>query len=280
MILRSTNKIDYELDKSITVEEFIKEVIERDDERHLKYYGIILNAELYSRNMVLYYQDGVLKSHHSSGLRMDYNDYLDCEITKKYVADYITVANIRDFKKDYDGEDGNKPRKIVNKGLSKEMMNKMSKSLEESIEKSKREQMERDIINKVTSAHTLKEVTFEDLVRCVSQIAAYMDTEKSNKINDDYCLNWTIDGLREENRVSKDQIKWLEYKVDLLQNIKKSKYRDKRIKYLEDELVRNGIRLQEKVEHNAQRKLLKPRKSGSQKFEETLAKLKEQGKIK
>lgn len=223
MILRSINKIDYELEKEMTVEEFIKEIIETDDERHLKYYGIILKAKLNSRNMVLYYQDGILKSHHSSGLRMDFDDYLDYEITKKYVADYITVDNIRDLKKDYNGEDGNKPRKIVNKGLSKEMMNKMSKSLEESIEKSKRDQMERDILNKVTSAHTLKEVTFEDLVRCVSLIAVYMDTEKSNKINDDYCLNWTIDGLREENRVLKDQIKWLEYKVDLLQNIKKSK---------------------------------------------------------
>lgn len=217
MILRSINKIDYELEKSITVEEFIKEVIERDDERHLKYYGIILKAELYSRNMVLYYQDGILKSHHSSGLRMDYDDYLNYEITKKYMTDYITVGNIRDFKKDYDGEDGNKPRRILNKGLSKEMMKKLNESLEESIGKSKREQMERDIINKVTSAHNLKEVTFEDLVRCVSQIAVHTDDMKFKKGNDDYLLKWTIKGLQDENKALKEQIKWLEYKFNLLQ---------------------------------------------------------------
>ena len=70
MILRSINKIDYELEKEMTVEEFIKEVIERDNECHLKYYGISLKAELYSRNMVLYYQDGILKSHHNGGMRM------------------------------------------------------------------------------------------------------------------------------------------------------------------------------------------------------------------
>lgn len=57
------------------------------------------------------------------------------------------------------------------------------------------------------------------------------------------------------------------------------KYRDKRIKYLEDELIRNGIKLQEEIENNTHRKLVKPRKSGKQKFDEALEKLKKEGKI-
>ena len=200
MILRNTNNREYNLHKEITVGEFIKEIIENDNDKNLK-----------CKNMILYYQDGILKSQHTTGCKMDYSDYLNHQIVKTYGADYIGLDNIKEFDKDHDGEDANKPPKIINTKLSKEEVDEICQD----VLKEFSDKFEKDrIINKIRWVHLRENINFDDLVECVAVLI--------EKFEDNYyeqnCKRSKIEELQVYNKVLQAQVKWLEYKMDLLLN--------------------------------------------------------------
>ena len=118
MILRSTNDKRYFLEKEITLIEFINSVIEKDEDKELKYYGVHLLENISTRNMVLYYQKGELKSHHTTFCKFEYKDYLNSLIDKGYFCDYIKVKHINSFDKDNSEEDNKIELQQVEKDLS------------------------------------------------------------------------------------------------------------------------------------------------------------------
>ncbi|NSB12135.1 hypothetical protein [Clostridium beijerinckii] len=214
MILRNTEGKSYELEREMTVGEFIKEIIEKDRERYLKYFRITLKAKLSGKNMVFYYQDGILKSQHTTGNRMDYENYMNYDIFESYGAKYISVDNIWDFEHDYEKTDCNINK--VDKEHGKNTENKSNKEVcMEIIEEIKRKSEDKAKITKVQYPNG-KEVTSGDLVECIRQIAWNMDKYNSQESSQDF----EIDRLKLENKMLKSQIKWLEYKIDLLQKKK------------------------------------------------------------
>ncbi|EOU1742887.1 hypothetical protein LTY04_001112 [Clostridium perfringens] len=46
------------------------------------------------QNMILYFQDGVLKSHHTTYQKFDYNDVLDYEISPSYRVKYVLLEDV------------------------------------------------------------------------------------------------------------------------------------------------------------------------------------------
>lgn len=210
MILRNTNGRDLKLERTMTVDEFIKEIVENDNERVFKYYVISLKANLHSRNMRLYYQDGVLKSQHTTGSKLDYNDYLNYEIWESYCSKYRTVDNIWNYSYDSNAGDGNKPKKIDNERRDpKKFKEKCDKIFEEIRIKDEA----RAKINKIKWNLKGEEITFEDLVKCVKQLTWDVDSCESENRS----LRSDLNRLKEENQMLYSQIKWLEYKIDLLQ---------------------------------------------------------------
>lgn len=210
MILRNTDGRSHDLEKEMTVGEFIKEIIEKDEERDLKYYRISLKANLHSRNMVLLYQNGILKSHHTTGSKLDYNDYLNYKIWESYGANYISIDNIWDYKKDFSAEDGNKPEKIENKARDPK---KLKEICDKTFEKIKREDEARAKVNKIKWNLKNEKITFEDLLGCIRQMTWDMDKH----VSDEYSKNWGIERMQRENEILQSQVEWLEYKIDLLQ---------------------------------------------------------------
>lgn len=85
----------------------------------------------------------------------------------------------------------------------------------EIIEEIKRKSEDKAKITKVQYPNG-KEVTSGDLVECIRQIAWNMDKYNSQESSQDF----EIDRLKLENKMLKSQIKWLEYKIDLLQKKK------------------------------------------------------------
>lgn len=78
-----------------TVKEFIYEEIMKIDGKENKYFRICTKkAYDKKQNMLLYFQDGKLKSHHSTKRKFDYNDVLDYEIFEFYSMDDLKVSNI------------------------------------------------------------------------------------------------------------------------------------------------------------------------------------------
>ena len=51
--------------------------------------------------MILYFQDGVLKSHHTSFGKFDYNDVLNYEVSPSYRVKYIVLEDILSLDADY-----------------------------------------------------------------------------------------------------------------------------------------------------------------------------------
>lgn len=78
-----------------TVREFINEELMKIDGKENKYFRICTKKEYYGKkNLLLYFQDGKLKSHHSTQIAFDYNDVLDYEIYGFYSMDDLKVTNI------------------------------------------------------------------------------------------------------------------------------------------------------------------------------------------
>lgn len=202
MILRSTNDKRYFLEKEITLIEFINSVIEKDEDKELKYYGVHLLENISTRNMVLYYQKGELKSHHTTFCKFEYKDYLNSLIDKGYFCDYIKVKHINSFDKDNSEEDNKIELQQVEKDLSD--------SIEEMIKEMQIESNRREVKEKFKWDR--KNTTEEDI-----KYALKVVIEDYEKLKDNYSnLNFSFEREVEMNKKLNEKIKWLEYKLDLL----------------------------------------------------------------
>nr|WP_321026997.1 hypothetical protein [Clostridium neonatale]DAW05981.1 MAG TPA: hypothetical protein [Caudoviricetes sp.] len=210
MILGRFNENIYKLSKNMTVDRFIKDVVEKDLDKELKYYCITLKKELSGRNMVLYYQYGILKSHHTSYSKMDYKDYLEYEIFDHYKSNYIEVDNVISYNENYRGDDCNKPKNVeikpIDKKMQKEIIDNVFKELEiEDIRKEK--------LYKIKNRRN-EELDLNDIIECVRQ----MIEDNLQKSTNEYIKEDRIKKLEDENKKLQARVKWLDYKMNLLLN--------------------------------------------------------------
>ncbi|MBW9170763.1 hypothetical protein K2F43_06025 [Clostridium estertheticum] len=199
MMLRHRDWDKYgKLQKTMTVEDFIKEIVLTDKNKECKYYRISLTEQLGSKsNLMIYYQDNIVKSHHSTRAKFDYKDVLDNEIIIGYSERTITVEDIISMKLDFVAEDK------VHTDLTQEERDKVVEKLhrewdEEELEKSNR----KNVFN--------GDVGVKELVACVQQLVK--DLEKQNSKN--YEFRDEIAKCKDREDILQQQIKWLEYRID------------------------------------------------------------------
>lgn len=96
MIIYHKEWIEYNIrHKCKTVKEFIEKELMKIDGKENKYFRICTKKAYDGKqNMILYFQDGKLKSHHSTQVAFDYNDVLKYEIYEFYSMDDLKVTNI------------------------------------------------------------------------------------------------------------------------------------------------------------------------------------------
>lgn len=95
MILRLRNDGNVIDHSEKTVRDFIDNIIYKTEDRENKVFVIhTIQALNGKQNMILYFQDGVLKSHHTTFQKFDYNDVLDYEISPSYRVKYVLLEDI------------------------------------------------------------------------------------------------------------------------------------------------------------------------------------------
>ncbi|MDQ0149241.1 hypothetical protein ACFO6R_06485 [Eubacterium multiforme] len=78
-----------------TVKNFIDNVIYKTKDKENKVFVIHTLQDLEDcQNMILYFQGGVLKSHHTSLMKFNYNDVLNYEIINSYKVRYILLEDV------------------------------------------------------------------------------------------------------------------------------------------------------------------------------------------
>ncbi|MFQ8920963.1 MAG: hypothetical protein ACLR60_03640 [Clostridium paraputrificum] len=99
MIIKDNNVSESKkLSGNYTVGKFVNEVMLKKKDVDKKYFAITLRESIGGyQNMILYMQNGVVKSHHSSYGKFDYRKYLDYEIFPHYNESYIRFENIKCF---------------------------------------------------------------------------------------------------------------------------------------------------------------------------------------
>ncbi|QPS29758.1 hypothetical protein [Clostridium perfringens] len=103
MILRLINDGTVTKHEEKTVRDFIDNIIYKTEDRENKVFVIhTIQALNGKQNMILYFQDGVLKSHHTTFQKFDYNDVLDYEISPSYKVKYVLFEDIRSVDDDYE----------------------------------------------------------------------------------------------------------------------------------------------------------------------------------
>lgn len=95
MILRLRNDGNVIEHSEKTVRDFIDNIIYETEGKENKAFLIHTTKALNgNQNMILYFQDGVLKSHHTTFQKFDYNDVLDYEISPSYRVKYVLLEDI------------------------------------------------------------------------------------------------------------------------------------------------------------------------------------------
>lgn len=85
-----------------TLREFIENVINKTEDKELKAFRVTLKQEFENkRNLILYFQNGKLKSHHTTWKEFDYNKVLDFQIGNIYSFKLIEVEDIISIDDDY-----------------------------------------------------------------------------------------------------------------------------------------------------------------------------------
>ena len=198
MILRHRDWDKYgKLQRTMTVGDFVNEIVLTDKNKECKYYRISITEEREGKsNLVIYYQDNIVKSHHSTGAEFDYKDVVDCEIITGYSERTITVEDIISMKLDFVAKDK------VHTTLTKEERDKVLEKLhrkwdEEELEKSNR----KNVFN--------GDVGVKELVACVQQLVKDLGEQKSKN----YEFRDEIAKCKEREDILQQQIKWLEYRI-------------------------------------------------------------------
>ncbi|APH17146.1 hypothetical protein NPD5_4193 [Clostridium sporogenes] len=198
MILRHRDwDIEKNLERSMTIKEFIKDIVLTDVNKKYKYYRITMNESIDGKkNFIIYYQDNKIKSHHSTGIEFDYKKMLNKKIHSDYSERIIRAEDI--ISMDFDFELEKKHKQLNN--------NKVYKIVEELKKEWEQEMLERDNIKKVFKDSVSK----DDLIICIRQLVENL--EKENLENSK--LQHQIDRCREKEENLQQQIKWLEYRLD------------------------------------------------------------------
>lgn len=78
-----------------TVRDFIDIELIKIEDRENKCFKITTkNSFNDMQNLILFFEDGILKSNHTTGKKFDYNDVLDYEILENYAMQYIESDDI------------------------------------------------------------------------------------------------------------------------------------------------------------------------------------------
>lgn len=117
MILRLRNDCNVIEHSEKTVRDFIDNIIYKTEDKENKAFLIHTTKALNgNQNMILYFQDGVLKSHHTTFQKFDYNDVLDYEISPSYRVKYVLLEDILSIDTDNEKEMEDRfSRKIVDR---------------------------------------------------------------------------------------------------------------------------------------------------------------------
>lgn len=117
MILRLINDGNVIEHSEKTVKDFINNIIYKTEDKENKAFLIHTTKALNgNQNMILYFQDGVLKSHHTTFQKFDYNDVLDYEISPSYRVKYVLLEDILSIDTDNEKEMEDRfSRKIVDR---------------------------------------------------------------------------------------------------------------------------------------------------------------------
>lgn len=184
-----------------TVREFINKELMKISNKEKKYFRICTKAQYEGKqNLLLYFQDGKLKSHHSTKIAFDYNDVLDYEIYGTYSIDDLEVTNIDSIDSDCEEEMAEKLNKIANRNkdliIDRETLG-MSK--QEKIMYSIDKMFEEDVIRR--SIKDNKDITDDTIVKALKILFKQTDeiTTLNNKIAE----------LEKKVEQQSQQIKWL-----------------------------------------------------------------------
>lgn len=198
MLLRNLSKTNYKLNSRITLEEFIKDIIDKDEEKEIKFYVIHLENQLHKRNMILYYQNGKLKSHHTTFCKFDYMDHMNDYIKLDYESGYIKTENIYSFSKDYEVDE-----KIRTEDKS------IEKIIEEMIEMSRKNSLIGD------ARFRVKKLSDEEMREVISILIEKLDDYEMELSS----LKSDLNRQKSDNYCLSESIKWLEYKLNMINNL-------------------------------------------------------------
>jgi hypothetical protein len=199
IICNSTNGTKELSHNVTTVQEFIDKVIMHDLNRYKKSY-FISTKEQYDggkNNMVLYWQNETLKSHHSAFEKFDYTNVMDWEICSYYYEKIITVDDIVSM--DKDDIDSKKERLKRKNAINK-------KDFDGIMKKVLRDQ---EISNK-RNIRFKDDVTNEELIECVKVLV----DDYYNQVYKNYSLKDQNERLNSTVEKLEAKIKWLEYRMD------------------------------------------------------------------
>ncbi|AVQ47469.1 hypothetical protein [Clostridium botulinum] len=198
MILRHRDwDIEKNLERSMTIKEFIKDIVLTDVNKEYKYYRITMNESIDGKkNFIIYYQDNKIKSHHSTGIEFDYKKMFNKKIHSDYLERIIRVEDIISMDLDFELE---KKHKQLNN-------NKVYKIVEELKKEWEQEILESDNMKKVFKDSISK----DDLIICIRQLVENL--EKQHLENSE--LQQQIDRCKEKEDNLQQQIKWLEYRLN------------------------------------------------------------------
>jgi hypothetical protein len=177
-----------------TVRDFIDNIIIKTHSKENKYFHICIYPYINGLgNLIMYFQDGILKSHHDTMRKFDYKEVVDCEILKWYNLGCLCIQDIHsidcDNLEEFEAELNRKePDYTV----------KCSENLMEIFNRHAHEERIRNKINK-------SDVSYEDLVECVKQLGK--DLKKSEERNRE--LERGFRKLKEKNEILTQKMKWV-----------------------------------------------------------------------
>lgn len=200
MILRHRDwDSEKELEKPMTVGQFVQEIVLNDENKEKKYFRISMKQAIDGKsNLIIYCQDNKVKSHHSTGIEFDYNSVIDWEILPHYSERIIRSEDIISMSLDFEPK-----RKHKAKTWTKEGMDKISKELSS--------EWERDLSEENNRKRVFNNnVTQDDLITCIRQLIEDLQKQKLANTN----LEQRINECKEREENLQQQIKWLEYRLN------------------------------------------------------------------
>lgn len=192
------------LDDKITVKDFIKIMISINNRNNA--YKIVLNNALSDgrRNMILYWEGNKIKSHHSSGYKFEYEEIMNSKIQPYYFEQKIEVENIKSMECDYDCkvENENTLIKVDKKNIHK-ILNETIEELEINIAKHEK-------IDKIRNLVFEENIGINELKLCIQQFLK----DFKDECNKNSKLECEVNYLKHKQEDLKQQIKWLEYRLN------------------------------------------------------------------